>query len=156
MKPRFIFNFLTALLVALSFSVVQQAQAALGGSTDSIASDKKIFKSTRSSVRTTSKYTVHEIHSAANNVREYVSPSGSVFGVAWNGMTNPDLTILLGTYAGEHKKAADKIKRQHGRSPVKIKSQNIILERWGHMRNLKGRAYIPALVPEGVNVDEIK
>ena len=156
MKTKTISNLLIALVLALALLSVQQAQAALGRSADSIASDKKVLQAQRSSIKTSSKYTVHEMQSPANTVREYVSPSGVVFGIAWNGMTNPDLTPLLGTYAAEHKKAMSHFKRQPGRRQARIKSENLVVEKWGHMRNIQGRAYAPALIPEGVSVDEIK
>jgi hypothetical protein len=157
MKTKTFTKLLIGFILALSLLFVQQAQAALGESADSsITSDKKALSAVRSAKRTSSKYTVHEIQSEANTVREYVSPSGIVFGIAWNGMINPDLTPLLGTYAAEHKKALSQFKRQPGRRQAKIKSENIVVEKWGHMRNLQGRAYAPALVPPGVNVDEIK
>jgi hypothetical protein len=156
MKTKIISNLLIALVLALTLLFVQQAQAVLGGSADSIASDKKALFAVRSATKTSSNYTVHEMQSPANTVREYVSPSGIVFGIAWNGLTNPDLTKLLGTYAAEHKKALSHFKRQPGRRQAIIKSDNIIVEKWGHMRNMQGRAYAPALIPEGVSVDEIK
>jgi hypothetical protein len=95
---------LICLVFSLTLLFVQQAQAALGESADSIASDKNVLLAKRSSTRTSSKYTVHEIQSEANTVREYVSPSGVVFGIAWNGLTHPDLTPLLGNYASEHQR----------------------------------------------------
>jgi Protein of unknown function (DUF2844) len=140
----------------LTLLLVQQAQAALGESIDSLASDKKALMTVRSAKRTSSNYTVHELQSTTMTVREYVSVSGVIFGITWNGLTHPDLTPLLGNYASEHKKAASHTKRQPGRRYAKIKSDNIVVEKWGHMRRLQGRAYVPALIPEGVSVDEIK
>jgi hypothetical protein len=37
-----------------------------------------------------------------------------------------------------------------------LKANNVVVEKWGHMRNLQGRAYAPALMPQGVSVDEIR
>jgi len=31
-----------------------------------------------------------------------------------------------------------------------------VVETWGHMRAMRGRAYVPALVPAGVALDEIR
>jgi hypothetical protein len=156
MKIKKLSGLLVALSFALTFFIVQQAQAALGESADSIAATKKALSAVQSDIRTSSKYTVHEIQSEATTVREYLSLSGIVFGIAWNGMINPDLTPLLGTYASEHKKALSHLKKQPGRRYIIIKTENIVVEKWGHMRNFKGRAYVPSLIPEGVSVDEIK
>jgi hypothetical protein len=47
----------------------------------------------------TGPYAMHEIRTAAGtNVRQFVSPSGTVFGVAWDGPWQPDLHQLLGAY----------------------------------------------------------
>jgi hypothetical protein len=157
MKTRMFSKLLFGINLALIiFAATQPAQATLGESLDSVTLDKKALHAVSSVTRTTSKYTVHEIHSEVNNVREYVSPSGIVFGIAWNGLTNPDLTQLLGTYDSEQKKAVSHFKRQPGHRHSRIKSDNIVVERWGHMRNMQGRAFVPALMPAGVSIDEIK
>jgi hypothetical protein len=101
-------------------------------------------------------YTVHEIRSESTTVREYVTPSGIVFAIAWNGRTHPDLTSLLGSYAGEYKDALQRTLREPGRRSRTVKTDRVVVEKWGHMRNLQGRAYAPALIPPGVSIDEIK
>ena len=156
MKRRF-----SLLLVGLGFAAtalttVQQARATLGESIDSITSDSKTLSAIRSSVTSSGAYTVHELHSDALSVREYASTSGVVFGVAWNGPVPPDLTALLGSYAVEYRKAQSRQPRQPGRRHVQVKTNRVVVERWGHMRNLQGRAYAPDLIPQGVSVDEIK
>ncbi|HUN54135.1 MAG TPA: DUF2844 domain-containing protein [Smithella sp.] len=156
MKTRKLSSLLLCFSLALIVLFVGQAYATLGESTDSIATNRKALSAVRSTTITSSKYTVHVFQSETMTVREYVSPSGVVFGIAWNGLTHPDLTPLLGSYASEYQKAASHIKRQPGRKFVKVESDNVIVEKWGHMRNLQGRAYAPALMPQGVSNDEIK
>ena len=134
----------------------QQAQAALGESVDSVASDQKAISAVLKATRISTGYTVHEIRSETMTIREYVSPSGVVFGIAWNGLTHPDLTPLLGSYTDEYQKAMSHAHRQPGRRHVTVKTDSVIVEKWGHMRNLQGRAYLPALIPQGVSIDEIK
>jgi hypothetical protein len=156
MKTRKRSSLLICLGLAFAFLLAQQAYATLGESADSIATNMKTLSAVRSSTKTFSKYSIHEFQSETITIREYVSPSGIVFGIAWNGLTYPDLTPLLGSYASEHQKAASHIKRQPGHKYVKVESDNVIVEKWGHMRNLRGRAYAPALIPQGVSTDEIK
>ncbi|MGA9109890.1 MAG: DUF2844 domain-containing protein [Smithella sp.] len=156
MKTRKLSGLLICLGLAFAFLLVQQAYATLGESVDSIATNKKTLSAVRSATKISSKYAIHEFQSETITVREYVSPSGVVFGIAWNGLTYPDLTPLLGSYASEHQKAASHIKRQPGHKYVKVESDNVVVEKWGHMRNLQGRAYAPALIPQGVTTDEIK
>ncbi len=101
-------------------------------------------------------YTVQEIYSPSNTVREYVSPAGIVFGIAWNGLVYPDITQLLGAYTGEYRKALQQTLHQKGSRRLRVKSAGVVVEQWGHMRDLRGRAYAPALIPPGVSIDEIK
>jgi len=146
--------------VGLSVSLLanaQQTQAALGESADSVESDRKALSAVKNATTVHNGYTVHEFALDGTFVREYVSPSGIVFGIAWNGLTYPNLTLLLGSYADEYEAAL----RQKPRSPgLKrqhiLKTDRVVVEKWGHMRNLKGRAYVPALFPPGVSIDEIK
>jgi hypothetical protein len=148
--------FLSVCLSAAAFGTAERALAVLGGSVDSVESDRKAMSAVRSATTVSSAYTVHEIVSDATTVREYVSSDGIVFGVAWNGLVYPDLTQLLGPYADEYQKAMGQASRKPGRRHAQVKTDRVIVEKWGHMRNLQGRAYAPGLVPQGVSVDEIK
>ena len=152
-----LYTFFFSLGLSLAiFATVQQAQATLGESVDSITLDRKTLSAVRRAATVHNGYTVHEIASGSTAVREYVSPSGIVFGIAWNGLIHPDLTQLLGTYAGEYEEALQQTPRQPGRRRLQVKTNRVIVEKWGHMRNLQGRAYAPDLIPPGVNIDEIK
>jgi hypothetical protein len=156
MKMRlYVFLLSLGLSVAI-FVTVQQAQATLGESSDSITLDRKALSAVRRATTARNGYTVHEIASGSTVVREYVSPSGIVFGIAWNGLIHPDLTQLLGAYAGEYEKALQRTPRQPGRRRLQVKTNQVVVEKWGHMRNLQGRAYVPALIPRGVRIDEIR
>jgi hypothetical protein len=143
-------GFLAATLVA------QRTQATLGEPADSVVTDRKALSAARSSSTVYRNFTVQQVESDAVIVREYVSPSGIVFGVAWNGMTHPDLTQLLGSYFSEYQTARKQTPRQPGHRAGQVKTDRVIVETWGHMRNLQGRAYAPALIPSGVSIDEIK
>ncbi|GFE56829.1 DUF2844 domain-containing protein [Geobacter sp. AOG1] len=150
-----------ALLFALSLPTIivaatHDAQAALGKSAASVASDSKALSAVRRTTTARNGFTVHVIVSDANTVREYVSPDGTIFAVAWNGLSHPDLTPLLGSYADEYRQALKQTPRKPGRRYLQVKANRVVVEKWGHMRNLQGRAYVPALIPTGVSVDEIK
>ena len=100
-------------------------------------------------------YMVHEITTSTGiRVREYVSPAGIVFGIAWQGQFIPNLQQLLGAYFGQY---AALLKSEHakhlGRRPLNIQKPGLVVQTGGHMRAYFGRAYIPALVPQGVTQD---
>ena len=156
MKKTIYVLFLSFCLSVAALGTAERAQAALGGSVDSIESDRKVLSTVRSATTVSPAYSVYEIVSDAITVREYVSSAGIVFGIAWNGLAYPDLTQLLGPYADEYQKAMGQASRQPGRRHAQVKTDRVIVEKWGHMRNLQGRAYAPSLVPQGVSIDEIK
>lgn len=149
-----LFHVLAFFVIFLAYAV--PVMATLGEPASSIESDRKAFSAVNRGTTPFKSYTVHEIYSPANTVREFVSPSGIVFGVAWNGLVPPDIAQLLGSYITEYKNALQHTPRQKGSRHQRVKSSALIVERWGHMRNLQGRAYVPALIPSGVNIDEIR
>jgi hypothetical protein len=150
------------LVLCLGLSVAflgnaQQTQATLGEPEDSVVADQKALSAVKCATTIRPNYTVHEFKSDGTVVREYVSPSGIVFGIAWNGLTHPDLKPLLGSYAGEYEAALQRTPPKPGISRNEIlKTDRVVVEKWGQMRNLQGRAYAPALIPPGVSTDEIK
>ena len=157
MKTRRFTRLLLGLSLALTICpLTHLAQATLGESVDSVTANKRSLSAVRSTEKTASKYTVYESQYDTITIREYTSSSGIVFGIVWLGLTHPDLTPLLGSYASEHKKALSQVKHQPGSKHVKVKTENVVVEKWGHMRKLQGRAYAPDLIPEGVSIDEIK
>ena len=147
--------FLILVLMTGSLAIPRPAQATLGEGAASVARDRKALSASNTASTSHANYTVQEVASEATTVREYLNLSGVVFAVAWNGLVNPDLTTLLGSYAGEYRSAKRQAERKRGQRHSRIQSGRVIVETWGHMRNLQGRAYLPALLPEGVSVDEI-
>ena len=149
--------FLCLGLFATLLAIAQQAQAALGESADSVELDRKALSAVKHATTVRNSYSIHEFALDGTVVREYLSPSGIVFAIAWNGLTYPDLTPLLGSYAGEYQAAQRQTPRRSGhRRYQTVKTDRIVVEKLGHMRNLQGRAYAPALIPPGVSIDEIK
>jgi Protein of unknown function (DUF2844) len=100
-------------------------------------------------------YTVEQISTPDGvTVNEYLSPNRTVFAVSWRGPRPPDLSQLLGSYFPEYQAAAAAPPEQHHR--LLLQTENLVVETSGHMRDLRGRAYIPALLPPGVKADEIQ
>jgi hypothetical protein len=95
-------------------------------------------------------YTRHETTTEIGTViREYADSHGTVFAVSWEGPVKPDLQALLGHYFPQLLDAA----AQPGRGPVQINSPELVIFSGGRPRAFFGRAYLPALVPGGVNID---
>ena len=147
---------LVTYLVTWTMISLNLAVAELGGGANSISSDHIALhaKYRRSIVK--ENYTVEEITANAATVREYVSQTGVVFGICWDGHSHPDLMQLLGKYSSEYSDSRKNKAKKFGSRRQKLTTKNMIVEKWGHMRSLKGRAYVPTLLPTGVSVDEIK
>jgi Protein of unknown function (DUF2844) len=142
---------LPSVVLALAFP----AWASLGENVTSVQSDKVHMQGSVRSVAT-QRYVKHEIRVPTGQVvREYVSADGNVFGVAWDGPFLPDLQQVLGTYFEPMKQAAAAQQRR-GRGPLTIETSGFVFHQGGHMRNFRGSAYVPALVPQGVDVTEIQ
>lgn len=131
------------------------ARAELGGSVSSIQADQEHMKGTVRITPTTS-FTIHEIKTPSGTVvREFVSPTGTVFGVAWEGPWMPDLRQLLGPYFDQFVKGAQENKRQ-GRGPLLIQANGLVVQTGGHARSFFGRAYLVPSMPQNVSVEDIK
>jgi hypothetical protein len=147
---------LEMLLLASALAAAAPARASLGGTADSVEADRKALSAVRRATVARAGYTVQEVEAGATLVREYVSPAGVVFAVAWNGLAHPDLDTLLGSYAAAWREADQQVPRSPGRRWRAVRTARLVVEKWGHMRNLQGRAYDPALLPPGMDVDAIR
>ncbi|HXX83598.1 MAG TPA: DUF2844 domain-containing protein [Casimicrobiaceae bacterium] len=140
---------LSALLSAATFP----AHAALGAAEASIQADQQQMGATQRVLRP-GPYTVHEMQAPSGTVvRQYVSPQGMVYGVAWQGPAMPDLRQLLGAYFQPY---IDAVAQRKARGPVVVEQPGLVVHSSGHMRAFAGRAYIPEALPEGVTADSVK
>jgi hypothetical protein len=144
-----------AALLFLAASV--QAWASLGGDVTSVQADQAHIQA---SLRTTvgESYTVHEMQNASGSVvREYVSPQGKVFGIAWQAPWPADMHQLLGSYFDQYAQA---VKSQSvarvGRRPLMIQQPGLVVQMAGHPRSFAGRAYLPDQLPANVKAEAIR
>lgn len=143
----------TALAIATVVLLSACCFAALGGGESSIVADQTHMKAQRRVVQN-SGYSVHEMQDANGiMVREFVSPGGKVFGVSWQGPVRPDLQQVLGSYYDQFMRSAP-TRRTHG--PVNISVPGLVVQTGGHARALMGHAYIPEMVPNGMNPGDIR
>jgi hypothetical protein len=135
-----------------------RASAELGGSLATVDSDRIKMQGALLRIAQTGPFVMHEIRTAAGtNVRQFVSPTGTVFGVAWDGPWQPDLHQLLGTYFDRFTQAAQLVRRaRKGRGPLSIRDGDLIVEVGGHARAFTGHAYLTPLLPPGVDSSSIK
>jgi hypothetical protein len=146
-----------AIAAALLIAAATQAWASLGGDAASVQADQVHMQGSRRTMVAKS-YTVHEIQAATGTVvREFVSPEGKVFGVAWEGPWPPDMRQVLGSYFDQFVQAArSRGGARMGRRPLVINQPGLVVQAGGHMRAFAGRAYVPEMLPSGVGAENIQ
>ncbi len=85
-------------------------------------------------------------------VHEYAGPDGTVFALSWSGPTVPDLQRLYGSYFPSYVAGRGTPGPGAYRAPVRVRGPQLVAHAWGHMRDYAGSAYVPALVPPGVDL----
>jgi Protein of unknown function (DUF2844) len=144
-------------VVLVSLVVPRRTDASLGGSEASVSADRVQLQAALLRIQRGDGFTVHEIQTAPGTVvREFVSSSGTVFGVAWQGPWIPDMQQLLGSYFSEYQAALARRSDRHRRGPVAIDTGSLVVQISGHPRAFSGRAYVVPLVPAGVQTDAIR
>ncbi len=146
--------FAPLLLVALPRS----ASATLGGSESTVETDRlqmqgALMRTTRSDA-----FTMYEVRSASGIlVREYVSPSGVVYGIAWQSEWKPDLKQLLGPYFDRYQQTAQASRvTRKSRGPATVQTPDVVVQVSGHARAFTGTAYVTQLMPQGVRPESIR
>jgi hypothetical protein len=66
----------------------------------------------------------------------------------------PDLRQVLGAHFGRYVAAARD--KRVKRTPVVIREPSLVVVTWGHMRAFSGRAYVPEMVPQGVDAEALQ
>jgi hypothetical protein len=130
------------------------AFATLGENVTSVQSDQVHMKG---SVRVTQNaaYSVHEIRAEPGVVvKEYASPEGKVFAVAWQSPGHPDMHQLLGAYFNQYAQAIRT--KTSRRGPLLIQQSGLVIQIRGHARAFAGKVYIPQMLPQGVRPETIQ
>jgi hypothetical protein len=131
----------------------QPARAALGGSADSVESDRLSMKGLlRPAAAGALKKQELQLPSGTV-VTEYLTAGGAVYAVTWQGPTLPNLRQVLGNYFTNLQTAAHTPVVHH--RVVRVDSPDVMIESTGKMRAFVGRAWIPALLPSGVSPADI-
>ncbi|WP_413578384.1 DUF2844 domain-containing protein [Bdellovibrio sp. HCB290] len=144
------------LLGAIYFCTSLPASAALGDqlvTTSSSSGGRSAQTKTTTSVDAT--YTVTESETAGIKIRQFVNSQGRVFAITWKGTDLPPLEELLGTHLPEYRDKIAARGRIFGRKTLKIKTENIVVEGSSRQTDQRGRAYIPAILPEGFDLKDI-
>ncbi len=132
------------------------AMASLGGNASSIQADTTHMRASLNQ-SAGSNYQVHQLQSPNGTVvNEYLGSTGTVFAVTWQGPFLPDMQQVLGSYFQQYSSALSSQPRQYGRHPLNIRQPALVVQTGGHMRAHWGRVFVPALVPQGVNAEQLQ
>ncbi len=144
---------------ALFFSVLLLAyagasHAALGGPPEQFAAEGTAIVSSVSAAGPN--YLSRDTTLASGTrVREYISDSGLVFAVTWDGPMLPDLKALLGKYFDNMVAESARMPKA-GRSRIAINVPEVVINSGGHMRAFEGSAWIPAQFPAGFTAADLR
>lgn len=131
------------------------AFATLGEDVATVENDRVQMKAQLRTTTSIAGYTVHVIQdSAGTSVREYISASGKVFAVAWDGPLLPNFQQMLGKYFADYTSGASS--PHVGRRHLTIQRADLVVHSNGRMRAFYGNAYVPSLLPPNFSVDDIK
>jgi hypothetical protein len=139
-----------ALAILLLFmSAPRRAAATLGADVPSIAGNEHALDAGRR----IEKIATGERHdltlSSGLVIHEFVSPSGSVYAVTWQGPQPPNLREVLGPYFAQLFTHASR----GNRNRLVVSGEDFEIRTSGHARWFEGRAWVPSLVPVGVRFD---
>ena len=117
----------------------------------------------RSNVSSTIKkasYPLYSSHSTTLEngtvVSEFTTNNAVVFAMSWSGPTLPDLNSLLGHYFSNFKSEVAKTRNQRNiGTPLRMEADGLVLQSFGRMGNFAGQAYVPALVPAGLEIKDV-
>ena len=150
-----------ALEIAVALSLIMlidspRTWAVLGEPVSSVETDRGAL-SGQLRMTSTQLYTIHEITTSEFVVREYVHRD-VVFAVTWRGRRPPNLVTLFGSYFQEYQEvaAAAASNGPRMRGMTRLQGPNVVVEAGGHPGDIRGRAYIPSLLPSGVTKEMIQ
>jgi hypothetical protein len=135
--------------------LIPTANATLGEPISSVQQNANVLKAAQKSTVSTDIYTKSEMTADGSVIKQYSNRDGIVFAVRWSGFAKPDLSVLFGSYFKEYTAASNEIPKQVGARSLAFKSSRLVVRRGSRMRDQRGFAYIPSLVPEGVNIEDL-
>ena len=102
-------------------------------------------------------YTDSVITDASGGVtHEYVNTQGVVFAVRWSGPVLPNFQALFGNHFSALQTEAERSRAARKRgAPLSLESDTLVMVSRGKMGHFTGYAYVPSLVPAGVDIDDL-
>ena len=139
-----------ALLVVLAGS----AHATLGAGAQSVIADQAAMSATRA-LTPQATFDLHELTTPAGvKVREYAARGGPVFAVAWDGPIAPDLKQLLGVHYDRFQ--SELLAHRTGHHVLSVQTPDLVVTVTRFQRTGSGHVILPALVPAGTAIGQLR
>jgi hypothetical protein len=139
----------TAVVVGCSLGAGRDAEATLGGDTASVQTNQEHLGAARQVQRLKTGERHELVLPSGILVREYVSPDGAVYAITWHGPRMPDLRELLGPYFAQLVESDSR--PREGIHRMTMTGPDLVVRSSGHRGSFAGRAWVPSLVPAGVD-----
>jgi hypothetical protein len=137
----------------------QAARATLGEPESTVQTDVAQTQGSIKAMNDHEIYRVHEIQMPSGTLlREFVSAEGTVFAVAWNGPTVPNLRQALGQYFDRFVAGAktNRTESHSDRNHLQIQQADFVMQAGGRMHaTFAGRAYLPTAIPNGFDLGDL-
>jgi len=148
--------FAAALLLAAV--CVAPLSASLGGDQTSVQSDRARMLGAMRQIVQREGFALHEWQSGNGIVvREFLSPGGTVFGIAWQGPVHPDMRQLLGPHFERYQQEAERLLRsRRGHGPLTVDLGDLVVQSSGHERAFRGHAVLTRMLPQGVQAEVVR
>lgn len=144
-------------ILMATFTYSNTANAVLGRQEDSINADLKVIAGKHHVAITHNDFKVHEFSNDHLLVREYADNNGTIFAITWKGLNHLDLNSFMGNYFSDFKQASEQAPKLQGRLPYRmLRGSQVVVQQFGHMGAVRGKAWVLDLLPQGVTTDEIK
>ncbi len=158
-RTRRLKNLALGILPVAALSGAAPALAELGGLANSVQTDQVRMRAALRQVA----LPTHVRHELAlpngATVHEFTNSQGQVFAVRWSGPGKPDLRSLLGSHFDAFQAANVSQSSRFGRSsrrPLALDRADLKIESGGHMGYFHGLAWLPALMPAGVQPGDLQ
>lgn len=145
------------LIAVAGFGWGVPAHAVLGEAVASVHADQMRVQGVRR-LSQGLRYQVHDIRQADDSVlRQFVSPTGTVFAVSWRSHLKPNLPLLLGSHFESYAQATRAAAPRQGFTRQNaIQMGDLVVNETVQMGLFNGSAYLRHLVPEGVDPNALR
>jgi hypothetical protein len=90
-------------------------------------------------------------------IKQYVNAAGVVFAVSWRSRLKPDLAALLGAHSSAYLASAVTPTSIAGvKHRQSVRRSDLVLHQSGRQNAFAGLAYVPSLVPAGIDADALR